>query len=362
MSACLPLADHPAKRLCAACGRPVPYPGRGRPRTHCDACVAKRRAGAAARGETAPPAPPAAAPTPAAVPPAPSIEAYLPLVKHIARRLSIGLPAHIDLDDLAGWGVLGLLDAAEKFDPTRGFRFETYAFTRIRGAILDGLRQWDWAPERLRQRARLLDETRWSLASGLGRAPTVDEVAEATGLRRDVVLTAEAEADRSVPVSLDETWMAEGEGDRFSLCDLVPDPAAPDPADEAEAADLAARLWAAVDHLPPTWRAAVLMLYRDGLTPKEAAAALGLCVSRISQLHGRAIQRLRGMLERHRYDLGASPADPPRPTRRTRDEAEAAVEALLAKRGPMSAHRAAKTLRVDYRAARAVVDRRRAAG
>jgi RNA polymerase sigma factor for flagellar operon FliA len=223
---------------------------------------------------------------------------YLPLVKHIASRLSIGLPAHIDLDELYSYGIFGLLDAMEKFDPSRGVKFETYAFTRIRGAIVDGLRAMDWVPASLRQRARQVEEAFWSLESRLGRPANDQEVAKHLGMTPGSFDDLLKDLERATLLSLDEVWMAEGEEGEFTLRDLVGDETAPDPLENAQLKDRERMLAEAIERLPEKERLVVSLFYHDGLAPKEIAAVMNLSVSRISQLHSKAILRLRGRLAR----------------------------------------------------------------
>jgi RNA polymerase sigma factor for flagellar operon FliA len=220
---------------------------------------------------------------------------YLPLVKHVAARLAMGLPAHIDVDDLYSYGIFGLLDALRKFDPARGVKFETYAFTRIKGAILDGLRAMDWVPAGMRQRARQVEEAFGRIEAREGRTATDAEVAEELGLDRADFARLMGDIERASLLSLDELWGEEG-GEEYALRDLVRDDSAPDPTQRAEWKDRERILAEAVEALPERDRTVLTLFYYDGLAPKEIAAVLGVSVSRISQLHSRAVLRLRGHL------------------------------------------------------------------
>lgn len=220
---------------------------------------------------------------------------YLPLVKHVAARLAMGLPAHIDLDDLYSYGVFGLLDALEKFDPARGVKFETYAFTRVKGAILDGLRAMDWVPASMRQRARQVEEAFGRVEARAGRAAEDQEVAAELGLTSGDFARVLSDIERASLLSLDELWGDEG-GEEYALRDVVRDETAPDPTQSAEWRDRERILAEAVEALPERERTVLTLFYYDGLTPKEIAAVLGVSVSRISQLHSRAVVRLRGHL------------------------------------------------------------------
>ncbi len=220
---------------------------------------------------------------------------YLPLVRHVAARLAMGLPAHIDMDDLHSYGVFGLLDALEKFDPTRGVKFETYAFTRIKGAILDGLRAMDWVPASMRQRARQIEEAFGRVESRTGRSAEDREVADELGMTVEAFTRVLAEIERASLLALDELWGEEGE-EEYALRDLVRDDGAIDPSQSAEWRNREEIVAKAVGGLPERERTVLTLFYYDGLTPKEIAAVLGVTVSRISQLHSRAVLRLRGQI------------------------------------------------------------------
>lgn len=228
---------------------------------------------------------------------------YLPLVKYVAGRVAIGLPPHVDADDLYSYGIFGLLNAVERFDHTRGIKFETYAITRIKGAILDGLRAMDWVPSSLRQRARELEEAYWRLESRLGRPATDEEVAAALNLSLEDFHRLLVEVSRSQLVSLDELWGGEGEEGDFSLKDLLGDENAEDPFSTAAFAEVKQTLAEAIAFLPEKERLVITLYYYEGLTAKEVSQVLGLSVSRVSQLHTRALLRLRGRLSRTRPAL-----------------------------------------------------------
>jgi RNA polymerase sigma factor for flagellar operon FliA len=249
---------------------------------------------------------------PRTAPPADAdVEQWLPLVRHVAVRLAASLPAHVDADDLIGYGFLGLLDAMAKFDPSRGVKFETYAYLRIRGAMLDGLRSMDWAPATLRRDQAALEEAEARLASEMGRRPTDRELAAAVGMRVEDVARIRADADRAGLMSLDEPWSDnDGQEDTYALADIVGDSTA-DPASADIQPDDRQRLERALAELSePEW-VCVLGLY-SGWTPREVAAALGLSVSRVSQLHAQAIARLRRSMGVRRRRLEPRAWDPPR--------------------------------------------------
>lgn len=221
---------------------------------------------------------------------------YLPLVKFVAGRVRMTLPAFVDEDDLVGYGVLGLLDAMGKFDPSRGVKFETYAVTRIRGAILDGLRALDWVPTHVRQRVRELQGVYARLEGQLGRPATDEEVAAEMGVTPSELSQRITEAACTSLVSLEGLWAAEQrEGPVLSS---LPDREAPDPVEMAEWEERKEVLAWAIERLPERERLIITLFYYEGLTLKEIARLLGVSPGRVSQLHAQAMLRLRAGLER----------------------------------------------------------------
>lgn len=228
---------------------------------------------------------------------------YIHLVKYVAGRVSLGLPAHVDSDDLYSYGIFGLINAVERFDHTRGIKFETYAITRIKGAVMDGLRAMDWVPSSLRQRAKELEEVYWRLESRLGRSATDEEVAAELGLPVDEFQRLIVGLSRSQILSLDELWSGEGDEGEFTLRDLVSDENAEDPFSTAALTEVKRILADAIAHLPEKEQLVVSLYYYEGLTAKEISEVMGLSVSRISQLHSKALLRLRGRLSRAKKAL-----------------------------------------------------------
>src|SRR6187549_2162018 len=140
---------------------------------------------------------------------------YAPLVKYVAGRLGSGLPAHVDEGDLVSYGLLGLIGAIERYDPTRDIKFETYAISRIKGAIIDELRALDWVPRSVRSRAREIERAIAELESRLGRAPTDEEIAAKVGITTDELENSLTEISRSSMAALDELWSPSGGGDQI---------------------------------------------------------------------------------------------------------------------------------------------------
>lgn len=229
------------------------------------------------------------------------ITQYVYLVRQVAGRLSMGLSSQVELDDLIGNGVLGLLDAIEKFDPTRGVKFETYAVTRIRGAILDGLRAMDWVPQSVRQKSRMLEKTYQKLEQELARPASDQEVAQALGLNNLEYDRLLVEVSHTSLFYLEDMWLGESsDDDSLRIIDTLEDPTIEEPTARLEHEELKNLLAEAIDKLPDRERLVISLYYYEALTLKEIGAVLGLSESRISQLHTKAILRLRGRLSRQK--------------------------------------------------------------
>jgi RNA polymerase sigma factor FliA len=225
------------------------------------------------------------------------LKRYLPLVRYVVERVASGLPQYVDHEDLHSAGVLGLLNAYDKFDTGKGTKFETYAVWRIKGAVLDQLRSLDWASRSTRRLGREADACARALDQKLGRSATDREVAQAMGLP---VADYHRLMDRirgSVLLSLDETRENE-EGDALGLAEILEDPTAPDALaglEEEETKDL---LRATLNRLPEQERLGGALYYYEQMTLREIGEAMGISESRVSQVHTRAVERLRGRVER----------------------------------------------------------------
>lgn len=229
------------------------------------------------------------------------ILAYAPLVRYLAGRLAVALPPQVELTDLESYGMFGLLEAVDRYDPRRGVKFETYATRRIRGAILDGLRAETWAPA-LKQKARELEEAYGRLEAELGRSPTDAELAAALGITPEELARREAEVGASVVLSLEDSFLGP-DGESAPVADRLADDQGPDPVESALAEERREILAEAISRLSEKERLVITLFYYEGLTATEIAAVLGLSVARISQLHARAILRLRGRLARQKQYL-----------------------------------------------------------
>ncbi|MBE3582943.1 MAG: RNA polymerase sigma factor WhiG [Limnochordaceae bacterium] len=222
--------------------------------------------------------------------------AATPLVKYCAGRIAIGLPPNVEMDDLISYGIFGLLDAVEKFDPKKGVKFETYAIARIRGAILDGLRAADWVPRSVRQKAREVERVVARLESRLGRPAADEEVARELGVDVQRYHQILQDVQGAALLSLEEGWVDESGELEYSLAQLVVDPSNQDPGQALEFEEGRRRLAEAIERLPERERLVITLYYYEGLTLKEIGAVLGVSESRVSQMHTKAILRLRGYL------------------------------------------------------------------
>src|SRR5215211_2331764 len=224
--------------------------------------------------------------------------AYAPLVKYVAGRMSSGLPSHVEESDLISYGLLGLISAIERFEPEREIKFETFAITRIKGSIIDELRSLDWVPRSVRARAREIEKANAKLENELQRAPTDQEIAGRLGLSLDEFQDSLMRLSNSSVVALDELWtVSDASGDQVSLLDTIQDPQAVDPAREMDATEMKDRLADAIARLPEREKLVVALYYYENLTLREIGEVLGVTESRVSQLHTKAVLRLKSRLQ-----------------------------------------------------------------
>jgi len=222
---------------------------------------------------------------------------YAPLVKYVAGRLGSGLPAHVDEGDLVSYGLLGLIGAIERYDPARDVKFETYAMSRIKGQIIDELRSMDWVPRSVRARARHIERAIAELEARLGRAPTDEEIAKKLGITEEELEESLSEIGRSSIAALDELWTVSGStGDQVALIDTIEDESAPDPQGNLSVTEQKEALADAIARLPEREKLVVTLYYYEELTLREIGEVLGVTESRVSQLHTKAILRLKAHL------------------------------------------------------------------
>ncbi len=223
--------------------------------------------------------------------------AYAPLVKYVAGRMSSGLPAHVEESDLISYGLTGLISAIERFDLSREIKFETYAITRIRGAIIDELRTLDWVPRSVRARARDIERANMKLEARFQRAPTDEEMAAELSMTTAELQEALLQISHSTIIALDELWnVSDSSGDQVSLLDTLPDRDAPDPQAVVDQGELRDRIADAIAALPEREKLVIALYYYENLTLREIGEVLGVTESRVSQLHTKAVLRLRSKL------------------------------------------------------------------
>jgi len=223
---------------------------------------------------------------------------YSPLVKYVAGRVGVGLPPNIEQADLVSYGIFGLIDAIEKFDLERAIKFETYAISRIKGAIIDELRAIDWIPRSVRYKAREVEKAYAALEAKLHRTPTEAEVAAELGIRLEELHTIFSQVSFVNVVALDELLSAGNDkgGDKLSLVDTLEDTKAEDPVAAFETEETKYLLAKAINTLPEREKIVVTLYYYEGLTLAEIGQVLGVTESRICQMHTKAVLQLRGKL------------------------------------------------------------------
>jgi RNA polymerase sigma factor for flagellar operon FliA len=207
------------------------------------------------------------------------------------------LPAHVDEADLISYGLGGLISAIERFDLAREIKFETYAIPRIRGAIIDELRSLDWVPRSVRARARAIERANAKLEHRFQRAPTDEEMSVELEISVDEFQESLIQISNSTIAALDELWtVSDASGDQVSLLDTIQDPDAPDPESIIDATELKDRVADAIARLPEREKLVIALYYYENLTLREIGEVLGVTESRISQLHTKAVLRLRSRL------------------------------------------------------------------
>jgi RNA polymerase sigma factor for flagellar operon FliA len=225
------------------------------------------------------------------------IEQYLPLVNYVANRLSIGLPDVVDREDLVSFGRLGLLDALRKFDYTRGLQFETYGMWRIRGAMIDGLRENDVLPRSIRDKAKKIEEAYTQLEQEKLRAATDEEVSAYLNISLEELNQTMLDVAFASVFSLDEP-IQDDEDQKHARQSIIIDEQAERPEAALHKEQRKLMLAEAIERLPPKERTIVSLFYYEECSLTEIAEIMGLSASRISQLHSKAIFRMRGALQR----------------------------------------------------------------
>lgn len=231
------------------------------------------------------------------------IRRYAPLVRYVAGKVAAGLPSSVEFDDLVGYGVFGLFDAIEKFDPEKNVKFKTYAVTRIRGAIFDELRVMDWVPRSVRQKAREIEEAVMVLESRLGRPATDQEIARSMGVDDTEFSHIMLKISGTAVLSLNDVWFAGSEADRICIGESIEAPSGFNPESSVERDDIRRVVKQAIGELPEKEKKVLILYYYENLTLKEIGQVLEVTESRISQLHSKAVIRLRAKLTSYRKGL-----------------------------------------------------------
>ncbi len=224
------------------------------------------------------------------------IRQYAPLVKYVAGKVAASMPNTVEFEDLVGFGVFGLLDAIEKFDPDKNVKFKTYAVTRIRGAIFDELRSIDWVPRSVRQKTKEIEDAVVNLESKLGRPASDQEIAQSMGVSEDDFLKTMLKISSTSVLSLNDVWYSGDETDKISIGESIESPSSMNPDATVEREEVKRVIVQAINELPEKEKKVLVLYYYEDLTLKEIGHVLEVTESRVSQLHTKAILRLRAKL------------------------------------------------------------------
>jgi len=230
---------------------------------------------------------------------------YAPLIRFIAQKIAVRLPSNIEFDDLVSSGVIGLMDAIDKYDPTRDNKFKTYAEFRIRGAILDELRAQDWVPRSVREKAKQLEKAHIRLEQKLGRMPTEDEITRELQISKDEYYELLNQVKSVSILSLDEAGSFNS-SDRKSILSLLESCKIPSPITQLNLKDIKEVVTRAIESLPEKQRLVLSLYYYEDLNLKEIGEVLDVTESRVSQLHTQAVLWLRRKLKTHFEDGDAA--------------------------------------------------------
>jgi RNA polymerase sigma factor for flagellar operon FliA len=223
---------------------------------------------------------------------------HAPLIRYIVNRIAVRLPSHIDLDDLHNTGVIGLMDAIEKFNPEKNCKFKTYAEFRIKGAILDQLRSLDWVPRSVRQKGRKLEKAYGEVEQRLGRSANEDEVADSLGLELDKFHTLINQVRGISLVNLEEIRGTNSDGDRAgTFADIIEDVHSENPFASLKLMETKHVISDTIGSLPEKERLVISLYYYEDLNMKEIGNILGITESRVCQIHTKAVMRLRSKLK-----------------------------------------------------------------
>lgn len=231
------------------------------------------------------------------------IKQYAPLVKYVAGKVAANMPASVEFDDLVGFGVFGLIDAIDKFDPDKNVKFKTYAVTRIRGAIFDELRSLDWVPRSVRQKTKEIEEAILQTEAKLGRPASDQEVAKTLGMTDEEYSKTMLKISSTSVLSLNDIWYTADETESMTIGDSIESPASLSPDSIIEKDEIRRVVIAAIQDLPENEKKVLVLYYYEELTLKEIGKVLDVTESRISQIHTKAILKLRAKLTHYRKGI-----------------------------------------------------------
>ena len=225
------------------------------------------------------------------------LEEYLPLVRSVAGRMAMGFPRSVELSDLVSTGVIGLVEALSNYDPSRGVKFETYAVPRIRGAILDELRSLDWVPRSTRAKSREIERAMNKLENKLGRIPSNRELAKSLNISSKELFSALGDVSSTAILSLDELIYKEEDNRQVPRVEMVEAISNENVLGNLEKEELKAYIISAISQLSEQERLVVALYYYEELTLKEIGEVMQISESRVSQIHTKAVLKLRGMIK-----------------------------------------------------------------
>jgi RNA polymerase sigma factor for flagellar operon FliA len=224
------------------------------------------------------------------------IKKYAPLVKYVAGKVAVGMPHNVEFDDLVSYGTFGLLDAIEKYDPSKEVKFKTYAMTRVRGGIFDELRNVDWIPRSIRQKAKQVEKIILELENRMGRTAEDEEIAQELDIDIDEFHELMSKISGTSLISLNDVWHGNDENEEMVFVDTLESPEALNPDTIVEREEIKNMIVECIKKLPDREKKVVVLYYYEDLTLKEIGEVLEVTESRVSQLHTKAIMRLRGRL------------------------------------------------------------------
>jgi len=225
------------------------------------------------------------------------LEEYLPLVRSVAGRMAMGFPRSVELSDLVSTGVIGLVEALSNYDPLRGVKFETYAVPRIRGAILDEMRSLDWVPRSTRAKSREIERAMNKLEIKLGRTPSNKELAKSLNISSEELFSALGDVSSTAILSLDELIYKEEDNRQVPRVEMVEAVSNENVLGNLVKEELKAYIVSAISQLSEQERLVVALYYYEELTLKEIGEVMQISESRVSQIHTKAVLKLRGMIK-----------------------------------------------------------------